>query len=123
MSTLIAFTLRKLILNGQAGKVALALLLVIAATTGVVVNLVNGLHDPTQAASALPTARPMSGLVAWWPLNEGTGITLDDGSGNKHTGQLSGNFPPSWIENPTDGVALQFVGRDGFGIASGDGGL
>jgi hypothetical protein len=41
-----------------------------------------------------PVESPNTNLVAWWKLNEGSGRTVNDSSGNNHTGQLSGGA--SW---------------------------
>lgn len=35
-----------------------------------------------------------SGLVGYWPMNEGAGTQIDDASGNKNVGTLNG---PSWV--------------------------
>jgi hypothetical protein len=42
--------------------------------------------DPTNAAS-YPTSIH-AGLVAWWELNEGSGTTVADASGNGYSGTL-----------------------------------
>jgi len=51
--------------------------------------------DPTNAAS-YPTSIH-AGLVAWWELNEGSGTTVADASGNGYSGTLQGNPPPMWV--------------------------
>jgi hypothetical protein len=37
-----------------------------------------------------------SGLVGWWKLNEGTGTSVYDSSGNGNTGTLAGSTLPTW---------------------------
>ena len=37
-----------------------------------------------------------AGLKGYWPLNEGSGMTATDRSGNGHDGALQGN--PTWVE-------------------------
>ncbi|MEN6427729.1 MAG: hypothetical protein ABFE13_20430, partial [Phycisphaerales bacterium] len=47
-------------------------------------------------------------LVGHWALDEGTGTTTEDSSGNGNNGTLEG---PVWVEGVFDG-ALQFTGDD-----------
>ncbi|MGB2865534.1 MAG: LamG domain-containing protein [Sedimentisphaerales bacterium] len=47
------------------------------------------------------------GLVGWWKLDEGSGGTVADSSGNNLHGTIAGN--PAWIDGAT-GKALQFDG-------------
>ena len=62
-----------------------------------------------QLNRADPLAR---GLVGAWLLNEGTGGTVHDGSGNGNTGTLSGMVPASdWVSGER-GWALDFDGSD-----------
>ena len=64
--------------------------------------------------ASLKTAQPISnlGLVGWWKLNEGTGTSVNDASGNGNTGSLkndTSNSPaadgttngPIWSEGPS----------------------
>jgi hypothetical protein len=56
-------------------------------------------------------------LKGWWPMNEGSGQTIRDWSGNGNNGQL-GSLPtaddndPSWIPGVFAGSALRFDGND-----------
>ncbi len=43
-------------------------------------------------------------LIAWWKLDEGSGITAADSSGNKHNGMLFGDV--SWIDGITGGALI-----------------
>ncbi|MBU6320948.1 hypothetical protein KGO04_00170 [Patescibacteria group bacterium] len=56
-----------------------------------------------------PTAGIGSGLVGYWPFNEGTGNTTADISGNKNTGTLVN--APSWVKGKY-GNALSFNGTN-----------
>ncbi len=58
------------------------------------------------APSAADAATP-GGLVGYWPLNEGSGVTIDDASGFGNSGVLSGNA--SWAATPF-GAGLSFSG-------------
>lgn len=67
-------------------------------------------HGPVQqvraggrAETIRPTA-PSDGLVAWWPLDEGTGSTARDASGGGHDGRIDG---PQWTP-----AGLHFAGGD-----------
>jgi len=51
------------------------------------------------------------GLVGFWKLDEGTGGTATDSSGNNLHGTIVGN--PTWVEGPAD-YALQFSGDSDF---------
>ncbi len=48
-------------------------------------------------------------LAAWWELDDGTGTTAVDGSGNGHDGQTFGD--PAWVAG-IHGGALEFDGVD-----------
>jgi len=50
---------------------------------------------------------PTSGLRGWWKMNEGTGTTAADSSGNGNTGTLTGG--PTW----SSGIASNAVVLDG----------
>ncbi|MES2223558.1 MAG: LamG domain-containing protein [Patescibacteria group bacterium] len=54
------------------------------------------------------------GLMLNWKLDEGTGTTLADNSGNSVSGTLYGATPPSWIEPGRFGEALSFDGNDQY---------
>ncbi len=51
-----------------------------------------------------------SGLVGYWPMNEGTGTQIDDASGNKYNGTLNG---PSWVVGKLRN-ALSFDGANDY---------
>jgi hypothetical protein len=53
-----------------------------------------------------PSVGPQGGLVAYWPLDEGTGATAADLTGNGHTGTVDG---AAWT-NGQAGGALSFDG-------------
>jgi len=63
---------------------------------------------PIEVATLSPDTLT-TGLVAYWPLDEGSGTLADDESGNGHNGIISG---PMWVAPPTAkfGSALQFSG-------------
>ena len=69
--------------------------------------------------AALPAAAGADSfpLVGWWPMNEGSGQVVRDGSGHGNNGTL-GNSPgvdsqdPSWIPGVFFGSALRFDGND-----------
>ncbi len=49
-----------------------------------------------------------AGLVGWWQLDEGSGTTTKDSSGNGNDGALEGN--PTWVSGPF-GNALAFANQ------------
>jgi len=61
------------------------------------------LHD----ANSYPDLE--TGLVAWWPLDEGAGNAVQDITGNGMTGTLNGSVPPVWTADET-GTVLAFGG-------------
>jgi hypothetical protein len=68
--------------------------------------------DPTNSAS-YPASIPAS-LVLWWKLDEGTGTTVADASGNKYSGTLQWNdSPPVWTNGVVSG-ALNFDGSQNY---------
>jgi hypothetical protein len=62
-------------------------------------------------AGAGATARADSGLVGWWPLDEGSGTVAADASGNGHDGVFKGE--PQWVAGRF-GSALTFDGTDDY---------
>ncbi len=56
-------------------------------------------------------------LVGWWKLDDGSGITATDSSGNGNNGTISGS--PNWLAGKLGG-ALQFNGTDCY-INAGNG--
>jgi hypothetical protein len=56
-------------------------------------------------------------LEGWWPMNEGSGQTVRDWSGNNNNGYL-GTTPqvddadPAWVDGVFNGSALRFFGDD-----------
>ena len=62
-------------------------------------------------------ADTMSGLVAWWKLDDGSGTSAADATGNGHTGTLHNISNPAtatsgWTANGKRGGALIFDGND-----------
>ena len=62
------------------------------------------------AVVAQGAALPAS-LVGWWKLDDGTGTTALDSTGNKHDGTLVKD--PVWTTGKVGG-ALEFNGTDNF---------
>ncbi|HVV51206.1 MAG TPA: LamG domain-containing protein [Polyangia bacterium] len=58
--------------------------------------------------ATLPSGGLLNGLVAYWPLDEGSGTLADDASGNERNGFVAG---PSWIPGQF-GSALHFSGAN-----------
>ena len=55
---------------------------------------------------------PQDGLFAYWPMNEGSGTTIGDASGNGYDGELGSNkYAPQWLS------AEYFADGDGDGVA------
>jgi hypothetical protein len=79
----------------------------------------------TTAAGALTgTSQLVAGVtnaIFTWPLNEGTGTTAHDATGNGHTGTL--NSGVSWAVDPTRGNVPQFNGTSGAVTSSSGGSL
>ena len=51
-------------------------------------------------------------IVGWWPLDEGSGTTVTDASGNNLNGALLGAQLPTWTSDAS-GAALSFDGQHG----------
>src|SRR5207244_11060895 len=62
-------------------------------------------------STAPPQPPPTSGLIGYWPLDEGTGTTTADSSGNNNNGILWPNISPVWTSGKL-GNALQFNATD-----------
>ena len=60
-------------------------------------------HDPNSHPDLV------TGMAAWWPLDEGSGSQAGDVSGQNHTALLQGSPPPAWSSD-TSGTALSFQG-------------
>jgi len=60
-------------------------------------------------------------LIGWWKLNEGTGATALDLSGNGHNGVIRnpngglGTGGSVWVNDPERGMVMSFNGTDGSG--------
>jgi Concanavalin A-like lectin/glucanases superfamily/Fibronectin type III domain len=68
----------------------------------------SGLQSPfSNEVSATITGPPLTGLVAAYGFNEGTGTTVNDASGNSNTGTVSG---ATWTTLGRYGRALSFDG-------------
>jgi len=65
------------------------------------------LGDAGALDGGVDQATPGGGLVGWWKLDEGSGTTASDSSGNGNTGLLSGG--PKWTTGIA-GDALDFSG-------------
>jgi hypothetical protein len=64
--------------------------------------------SPTPTATPTPSVTPGPGLVAAYGFNEGSGTTVNDVSGNRHTGTLQGGA--SWTTSGKYGKAISFNG-------------
>lgn len=79
-----------------------------------------GFDSPSASAVGACTLVSPSNLAAYWRLDEGSGSTIADASGNSHTGALL-NSPtwttgtPSIVPNP---AALSFDGTDDYALVS-----
>jgi len=63
------------------------------------------------AVLCLVTGTAGAKVVGYWPLNEGSGTTAADASGNNHNGTIQGN--PTWIDGPPGyGKALSYNGQN-----------
>jgi hypothetical protein len=66
-----------------------------------------------QVASAHAfNAGPDPSLVGWWKLDEGSGTTANDSSGNGNNGTINGT--PTWVTAGKLGGALQFNGTNTY---------
>lgn len=73
-------------------------------------------EDPT--ASATATVTVSSGLIGWWPLDEGTGTVANDASGQGNNGMWSGTPGSPTTTYYTAGVIGSSAGYFGGGDAS-----
>jgi hypothetical protein len=71
----------------------------------------------TAVTSTLP---PFTGLMAAYALNEGTGTTVNDSSGNGNTGTISG---ATWVSQGKYGAALNFDGTNDLVVIPGSASL
>ena len=80
-----------------------------------------GAEDPNCQLTGLTLtgglAGQKDGLVAYWDMEDGSGTTATDGSGNTHDGTLTGG--PIWDPNGYIGSALGFDGTDDYVLISG----
>jgi YVTN family beta-propeller protein len=67
-----------------------------------------GAYSNTVSATT-PAIPPVTGLMAAYAFNEGTGTTLTDSSGNANTGAITG---ATWTASGKNGGALQFDGTN-----------
>jgi hypothetical protein len=70
-----------------------------------------GRTPATRRTTATPTPTPVSGLVAAYNFNEGSGTTVADASGNGLTGTLQG---ATWTAAGKYGNALSFDGSSSY---------
>ena len=61
--------------------------------------------------SRILTSAAEAEMLGWWRLNEGSGSTASDSSGNNNDGTLVGN--PQWVVGVA-GSALEFNGTSDF---------
>ena len=64
---------------------------------------------PVPSATATPAPSPDPGLMGAWLMDEGSGTTIADSSGNGNTGALVGS--PTWVTG-VKGLALHLGGSD-----------
>ena len=57
-----------------------------------------------------PVGNTTNGLVGWWKLDDGSGTSAMDSSGNGNTGTL--NNSPTWTTSGMNGGALTFNGTN-----------
>jgi hypothetical protein len=63
------------------------------------------------AVLSLAAGTATAELVAYWPLDEGSGTTAADASGNHHDGTIQGT--PTWVDGPPGyGKALDYNGQN-----------
>ncbi|HUV66418.1 MAG TPA: hypothetical protein VMW24_21190, partial [Sedimentisphaerales bacterium] len=63
------------------------------------------------SAAGVANADITTGLLVYWPLNEGASSTVLDAAGNGHDGTFNGN--PQWVDGKY-GKALHFDGVDDY---------
>lgn len=84
---------------------------------------VNG-QDPSTVWK-LPAVDSQQTMAAYWKMDEGSGTTAADATGNGNTGTLtfgSGGAVPAWVTDLTiSGNALQFTGTDKSKVRCGTG--
>jgi hypothetical protein len=74
------------------------------------ISYISASVTPTYTETS-PYAIPTDGLVAWYRMDDGTGLTLTDSSGNgKHGSYISGNM--NWTQNGKYNGAGRFDGSD-----------
>lgn len=81
----------------------------LAALGGVMAWLAVGCGAAPLDAVTGPTARLPEGLIAHWPLDEGTGSLVADRSGNGHDGQVTRG---TWIMDARFGGGLRLAAGD-----------
>ena len=60
--------------------------------------------------AAPPGANVIDGLVAWWKMDEGSGTTTADSSGNGYTMTLVSGYSPTWVTGLIGAYCLNFNG-------------
>jgi hypothetical protein len=64
------------------------------------------------ATGLMPAHPSQAELVGWWRFDEGSGLTVNDSSGNEHHGTVQGT--PEWTDGPSGfGGALDFSQTQG----------
>jgi hypothetical protein len=69
-----------------------------------------GSQENTNSTNTPSTTSNPSGPMAWWKLNEGTGTTVTDSSGNDFSGTING---ATWVNDQT-GNSLYFNGNSSY---------
>jgi hypothetical protein len=92
--------------NRKKVTIAIALIAIIAASTGIFVQ-----NNPTTQAALI---NPFSGLVGRWSFDEGTGTTASDSSGNGNSGSI---VDATWVAGKY-GQALSFNGVSNYVVFS-----
>jgi len=86
------------------------------ATIGVLIPSAKGESSPALLSSARRrNAGPVPNL-AWWKLNENTGTSTADSTGNGNTGTLTGGA--SWVSGPNSSSAVSFSGAQQVSVSS-----
>lgn len=109
-STLLSVPAAVTVLNGQSSAVFPASASTVASNSTVTVTAaLNGASKSTSITLTAPVV--ISGLVAAYAMNEGTGTILTDVSGNGNHGVIYG---ATWINNGRYGKGLAFDGKTSY---------
>lgn len=64
-------------------------------------------NNLSRTVQVLTTTQPLSGLIAWWKFDTGSGSSATDSSGNSNTGTIVNS--PSWVAGQIGSYALNFT--------------